>query len=354
MSLDTGQIRAGDRSAPVAEFELELKSGQAEALMGLAERWADRHHLWLSTVSKAERGARLVRGETEGLPVKASIPVVGPETDVHGLLVATLQSCLAQVLGNASEVAAGAANEEFVHQLRVGLRRLRTALRELKADRQGADPAWAPVLRNAFEALGRQRDRTIVLPTIRVELAAAGVAPVADPASATGASAPSEVVRAAAFQRVLLGVLAFTRARAAPASGVVQKGPGVRAFVAKRLTTLHRRVARDAEQFGQLNSAQQHRVRKRLKRLRYLSEFATPLFASADVTRYLERWRDAQDALGECNDHRIAIDAFRTQALTDSGARPAVAWLKARRRAMVERCQRALRKASSSKPFWSA
>lgn len=352
MSLDTGKIIAGDRSASVAEFELELKSGKAEALMSLAARWADRHGLWLSTISKAERGARLIRGETAGPPVRAATTSVGPKPDARSFLLATMESCLAQILGNASEIGAGAGDEEFVHQLRVGLRRLRTALRELRADRQGAAPGWEAVLSSTFQELGRHRDHAIVLPAIRVKLDAAGVASVPAPALAEGARSPADVVRAALFQRTLLDVLAFTHDWAPVACGGSCKGMGVRASVAKRLDVLHRCLARDAKRFDHLSAAGQHRVRKRLKRLRYLSEFAIPLFASADVTRFLESWRDAQDALGECNDHRIATDAFRTQAITDPKAKLAVEWLKSRRRAMVVRCRRALQKASITKPFW--
>ena len=42
-----------------------------------------------------------------------------------------MHECLEQVLVNASEIAAGSSDAEHVHQLRVGIRRLRTAMREL-------------------------------------------------------------------------------------------------------------------------------------------------------------------------------------------------------------------------------
>lgn len=47
-------------------------------------------------------------------------------------------------------------------------------LRELRADRFGADVAWEKVLRSAYRELGRHRDRAIVLPAVRAELYAAG------------------------------------------------------------------------------------------------------------------------------------------------------------------------------------
>ena len=352
MSLDKGKIVSGNRSAPVAEFELELTSGKTKALMSLATQWANRYGLWISIISKAERGARLSRGESSGPPKRASIALVGPEPNARIFLVATIESCLAQILGNASEIGAGARDEEFVHQLRVGLRRLRTALRELEADRHGVGPGWEPLLRSTFQELGRHRDHAIVLPAIRAELDEGGVPPVPLPDLAADARSPADVVRAGLFQRSLLEVLTFTHDRAEVGWEGPAKGKGVRASVAKHLNVLHRCLARDAKRFHQLSASQQHRVRKRLKRLRYLSEFAIPLFRSSDVTRYLGFWRDAQDALGECNDRRIATEAFRTQALMQPKATLAVAWLKSRRRTVVLRCQRALKRAARTKPFW--
>ena len=41
---------------------------------------------------------------------------------------------LQQVLGNSSEIAEGTGTEEHVHQLRIGLRRLRTALRQMYSE----------------------------------------------------------------------------------------------------------------------------------------------------------------------------------------------------------------------------
>jgi len=356
LSLDRGTICAGNRSAPVSEFELELKSGRVDALVSLAAAWADRHRLWLSTISKAERGARLARGESEGLPVRAGTVSVEPRASMRTFLHASMTSCLAQILGNASEIGAGAADEEFVHQLRIGLRRLRTALRELKAMRYGADPGWETALRVAFQELGRHRDRAIVLPAVRAELAAAGVATVmqldAERGPASNARSPGQLVRAAGFQHTLLGLLAFAHDDETAAAGAGRKGKPARAKVARRLEALHRLLARDAKRFARLDSRRQHRVRKRLKRLRYLSEFAAPLFSAAEVAQYLARWGKAQDALGDCNDHRIATAAFRADVPRHPEAQRAVHWLAGQRTALVERCRIALRKASRKRPFW--
>src|SRR5690606_41184005 len=63
VALDVGEIRAGGRSQPICEIELELKAGQPDALFALALVWAGRLDCLPFDVSKAERGVRLARSE---------------------------------------------------------------------------------------------------------------------------------------------------------------------------------------------------------------------------------------------------------------------------------------------------
>ena len=46
---------------------------------------------------------------------------------------------------------------------------------------------------------------------------------------------------------------------------------------------------RDGRKFEKLATERQHRVRKRLKRLRYLGEFLAPLFGKDDTEAFLAR-----------------------------------------------------------------
>ena len=56
VAFDRGAISAGALSEPVCELELELKSGAPSALATLGQEGVSAHGLWLSTLSKAERG----------------------------------------------------------------------------------------------------------------------------------------------------------------------------------------------------------------------------------------------------------------------------------------------------------
>ena len=349
LALDSGQIVAGNRSSPVCEFEMELKSGPVPGLFQLAVDWADRHGLWLSSVSKAGRGMRLATGDkvcavgAEPLEIDAS---AGPER----FFIAVIESCLLQILGNASEIGAGAVDEEFVHQLRVGLRRLHTALRELAGFAKGLDPTWEATFASAFQALGAHRDEVTVLPALRKEMTAAGV--VCAEASRSGPAAPSPdaVVQGPALQQALLGVMAFCHAT--PSTPRVKGARRrLKMRLGKRLAHLHADVRRDAKRFDQLSPSRQHRVRKRLKRLRYLAEFSASLFGAQRVERYLERWCEAQDALGDNNDRRVGL-GWVSGSSSDVAAKDAAQWMAAHLRASVQRCDRALRKAVNSPVFW--
>ena len=354
IALDTGKISTDGCEAPICELEFELKRGGIDPLIVLAAQWAERHGLWLSTLSKAERGARLARGETEASPVTAGAPRTDVDLGAAAFLASVIESCLTQVFANAGEIASGAADEGFVHQLRIGLRRLRTALRELSAFGEPVDPQWEPSLRSAFRELGEHRDAAVVMPWIGVDVRAAGAPAISAPKPLHRARRPATIARDAALQRTLLAIFAYGRRQAAHAAASLADATPVRQLIALRLDKLHRRVAREAKHFVSLEPERRHGVRKRLKRLRYMSEFAAPLFGQERVERYMGKWREAQDALGKYNDERIAAETFQAQAATEPTAWFAVGWIAANEKRSIESCQRALQRASKAKPFWKA
>ena len=380
LALDSGEIVAmvqghgdghGDqngeaqrRVATVSELELELIDGGASGdggiadLATLAQRWSQRHGLWLSSVSKAERGERLRAGLDQVAAVKATAPrfpsaargARGPSGPQIQRAIVT--ACLAQVLPNASEIAAGSDDAEQIHQLRIGIRRLRTALRELAPLGAGFDPAWQTPLADAFRALGAQRDRELLLQTLTPRLAEAGAPPVDWPADAVGnMPTPGEVVRAVAFQSALVALIGFAASPSLAGDGDGDTDDAAD-HLRRRLRKLHARIARDARRFMALTPLEQHSVRKRLKRLRYLAEFAAPLFDKTEVKRYLARLAPAQDALGASNDNAVALQTCRSAADADPRAWFAVGWLSAQQTADARACRNTLRKIDAAPRFW--
>ena len=359
LALDIGRIRAHGadgalREAQVCELELELLRGDVRGLVALAQAWSQRHGLWFSTVSKAERGERLLHGVVAVPAVKAApVPPSFAGLDGHALQQAAIAHCLAQILPNASEVAAGSSDDEQVHQLRIGLRRLRTALRDLDALAPGLDPAWEAPLVEVFRMLGVRRDRALVLAQAQAALETASAPPVDMGDDANTSDDPGAAVRAPAFQAVLVALIGHGAAPPGPATTPGLDATDARRHLRDRLRRLHRQVLRDGERFDTLDADAQHRVRKRLKRLRYLAEFAAPLFRPKAAARYLARLRPAQDSLGRFNDEAVALALYRARVGQDPRAWFAVGWLQARHAAAGADAQRVLRRLrKKAMPFW--
>ena len=360
LALDLGKVvaHAGTpeaRESPVCELELELQRGPVSGLVALAQRWSQQHGLWFSTVSKAERGERLLAGLAAVPAVKALPPRFSQDAPTDGAAVqrAVVASCLAQMLPNASEIAAGSEDEEQVHQLRIGIRRLRTALRALGELAPAAfDAAWEPPLVEAFRALGALRDRVQVVQRMAPRLREAGAPAISLPADNAPSPPAGDAVRAPAFQAVLVALIGFTAAEVPNVSEPSLNPKATLRLLRKRLQQLHSKTVRDGKRFEMLAAESQHRARKRLKRLRYLGEFVAPLFVDTGAKRYLARLGPAQDALGEFNDEAVACALYREAVERDAGAWFAVGWFSARRSAGARACRKALGGIAGGPRFW--
>src|SRR5262249_2678050 len=125
LTLDRGTIRTGARSAPLCEIELELQRGQMTDLFDVARELTRALPAQLALESKSERGYELADGEQD-----ARVKTVGVDlaagTSTREALKIIGRACLKQIVRNKPALIKG--DPEGVHQMRVGLRRLRTAM----------------------------------------------------------------------------------------------------------------------------------------------------------------------------------------------------------------------------------
>jgi inorganic triphosphatase YgiF len=355
LALDEGWLKADSRRLPVCEIEFELLQGPPQALLDLAARWVDRFGLVLDTRSKSERGHLLAAGRAASAPAKAGALRLPARAGTAQALAAMLADTLGQVLANASVLAdaetadAVAAETEYLHQLRVGLRRLRSVLSVFGDPLPPAVLALAPALTTLFGQLGAQRDRDAMAESLWPALRSAGAPLVETPAVVPGEGAPAlgELLRAPATQRLWLALLAASQPPAAAADA-----PPPAPVLAEALGRLHRQVRRDAARFVELDDARRHRLRRRIKRLRYATELSAALWPAQATSAYLRRLQRAQTPLGDYNDAVVALALYRTLAAQDPRAWFAVGWLSARRDALVEPCRRELARLARQPAPW--
>lgn len=301
VALDVGALVAGDARAPVCELEFELVDGPPQALLDLAARWADRFGLVLDVTTKAERGQRLAAGSAAAPVVRASEPVLDAALPLAAARAVMVGSALAHALPNAAAVVGGAHGPEHVHQLRVALRRLRTVLRAFGPRDEARDEAVGAL----FAALGGTRDADVMAQTLAPAWAAAAaerlVLPPAD--SPPGADGAAAALADPATTRLWLQLLAL--AQPPDTAEDDEARPWAEAAVATALRW-RKRSRKRSRGWAQLEDAARHKLRKQLKRLRYLLDFSAPLWPSKALAAELGALRPLQEALGHWNDLVVA------------------------------------------------
>lgn len=311
-ALDRGAIVAGPRREPLLELELELKRGAPAHLQSLALELLDAVPFRLLWASKSERGYRLASGGRPDAP-KWVPPVLPEDAGVGEVLRGIGHACRQQLLLNQCYLRT-TNNPEAIHQLRVGARRLRSALRLF---RTAFNPTLAePVkedLRWIMGELGPVRDLHVLLSDILypVRLARPDDRALQRLESefrkrlAVRSDHASRVVLSSRFTRLILriGVWLEGGMLPVPDNGVEAAFVGAREFAQRALHRLDRQVRRRARNLQELPGEELHRLRIRVKRLRYAGESFAPLFPGArGRKRWLRSIRALQGRLGDLQD----------------------------------------------------
>ena len=352
LALDRGQIEAKGRQAAICEVELELLDGGLEALFATASALQADLPLHPEVSSKAERGYRLT-ADTGCVPAKALPAVIDERMTATTAFAAVALSCLTQLQGNERGLHESD-NPEFVHQSRVAIRRLRSAIRLWKpllpADFvTDFDPRW----RALAATLGETRNRDVFITEILPALAAAFPAhPEVDRLSrhtlrrsVINRKRARSAFKATDYSRLLLDFTAATLDL--PES----RQPPLEAFARRCLRKRAQRVSRLAAKIHEANAEARHRLRVSLKRLRYALEFFVPLLPGRRTQRYLLATEYLQDLLGQMNDLVIAVQ-FAKEALPDTKGKFICDWLGERNEHLLPELEKTLSAFLKQKAPW--
>lgn len=363
LSFDQGFIRAGRKRSPLCEIEIELIEGDARRLYDLALALCADIPLTLAHASKADQGYALARSWSTQ-PLRAGKIALSPDVAAPHALAAIAADCLGQMDGNAEAMRAGS-DGEFLHQLRVGVRRMRSLLKLAS----GVPTAAAIVsldhgLVGLSEVLGPARDWDVLAGTL------AGIASNLDDEERRGfhrlrlrAAAKRRFHRAAAqseagSQRFSCLLLALGRSRIELELAAADS-PAT-AFARDALDKGERRLRKRGKRLGEADAAGRHRVRIAAKKLRYAAEFLAPLFRHAGAKEYIDALSGLQSTLGHLNDMIAAtrlIDELVAAARNDIPLSRAAGivrgWTAAMTARELERLPKSWRQFAKAKPFWN-
>ena len=161
IAFDQGRVNTPNDHDAISEIELELKKGRRSDMAALARRLARAVPVSFAARSKAERGYALLEGTQHAAVSARPIQVAPPLTAADAFGVVAFE-CLRQVAAN--EAAVRRSDPEGVHQMRVGLRRLRAALSLFKDMLEGRETAAIKKdLKWLTDQLGPARDYDVLV-----------------------------------------------------------------------------------------------------------------------------------------------------------------------------------------------
>jgi inorganic triphosphatase YgiF len=351
-AFDRGSVAAGKASAPICELELELLEGEPGALYRLALGLNQAAPLVLGAESKAARGFRLKTGAAPQAK-KAVAPDLDPEISAAAAFRQILVTELGTLIAN--QPAARVGDAEGIHQMRVGIRRLRSALM-LFAPHLEAEAAkrFQAELQRVGRIFGEARDWDVfcleALPNALDEPENIGWIDLFRPvAQARREAAHADFVRALdaqAFTAMTLGLAAWAEDGAAHERllGDEKLRRPLSHLAPDMLDRLQRKVDRRGAGMEELSGEELHALRKSLKKMRYGVEYLASLFSDKAVNAYLKHCKALQKSLGAINDAATAVR--RAEELTENG-RPDLA---AAVGALAQSVERSRREAMKSLP----
>lgn len=372
LCIDVGEVRTDDGDpvlrAPMHEIELELEAGDPRRLYELAQALAADVPLALEPASKAERGYALRVAQVPE-PLRASDIELARKCTAGAAFAAIMRGCLAQIEGNAHGVATGD-DPEWIHQMRIGVRRMRACL---SLARRTLDTARIEPLRVELrwlaQSLGPARDLdvfvTSTLPDFREAVARGSGASLAAPLAKLAARTASRrkeareharsAVASPRFVRLVLSVAALAASpdlSGAPHDDKLARS--AREVARPLLRRRHQTLISLGSDLAHAPPEARHAARLAAKKLRYAAEFFASLYPRKKTRAYRKALAILQEELGAWNDAAVAA---RVAAEITGPQSPAAAafegWAAARGVSRGEALSEAWTRFVKARPFWS-
>lgn len=320
LALDEGEVRNGKRIVPLCEVELELKQGEPARLFQAAQALQASIPLRLDNISKADRGYRLFQRARPPVTKAESILLL-PDMSVAQAFQRIAWNCVDHWVAN-QEGAIASDDPENIHQLRVALRRLRSALPQFRpAIPHVSSVALAGELKWLAGSLGPARNWDVFLTETLPPLLAQFPSDEKLERLRQHAERSRELARGEAglalrshrYERLLLDLATWLTNQ----SWILDADSDNQSWLNRPVTDLARRVFnryhkllhRHGPALMTMPIEERHEVRILVKKLRYAVDFFATLFPAKHSRPYMQALSSLQAELGALN------DAATTQSL---------------------------------------
>lgn len=293
-----------------------------------------------------------VKFPTSPKAVKAACIKLSKRMSVEQTFQAIARNCIEQIQSNEAGVARGQ-DPEFVHQMRIGLRRLDAALALFDEVLQ-APPALTHELEWLMDQLGPARDWDVLIASTLPHVAKA--MPESIPLDSVMAAARQQcgtlhaqaatAVSSARFAKSLSALENWVE-RCGWRGDVLAKGKAqlkmrVTDFADAILAHEQQRLLRRGRKLKQADPRRRHRVRIAAKRTRYATEFFASLYPAKRVRPYVRALTGVQDELGWWNDAAVADRLLDDVGDGDAAAREGAAMVRGYLAACSEQAARSV------------
>ncbi len=322
--FDKGRIVADKNRMGISEVELELLQGTRTALLDLANIIANAVPVVLSLGSKVDHGFEL-RDGTVPRAITAYSLSLPKNLSVEDGMMRIFRSALGHLLINRNAASSGK-DIEGVHQVRVAIRRIKSAVTVFHHFL--LEEQTAPIkteIEWMMDTLGPARDLDVFLD----EVVPAVMANRPDDQDLNAITKAAKKARTANYRKVrsMLSSSRYTKTMLRLALWIEERewretqsiieldGP-LNATAGKLLSRRYRKILKMGRKFKKLSAEQRHEIRIVLKKLRYTSEFFSSLYSKNQSKSYIASMKSLQNALGAAND--VAVAEELTQSLVKS------------------------------------
>lgn len=324
VSLDRGAVRVGEKQSPLCELEIELDDGPVGLVFDLAQELLTHVPLRVALGGKSKQGYDLLL-DRQPRPEKAEKPALGRQMMLEEVLALSVRSCVKQILANEPIICQGD-DPEGVHQMRVGLRRLRSlftvfapVLPAAQTDYFKAELKWLASELGAARDYDVFRDE-ILRPVHACFPEAPGMAGLLKEAGRSGALAYERARAAIAdrrYTRLLLDLSRWIaeagwREQNLTEAGVQLFAPA-RDYADALLEHRYRKLRKNGKRLLNGPPADRHLLRIHVKKMRYTSEFFSELYPQKKAKPFLKGLAALQEVLGHMNDAAVAENLLLPQ-----------------------------------------